>query len=190
MRENKRSIQRAIRELDREKRALDMQERKLQADIKKAAAQNQIEVCKIMAKDIVRTRAYGQRFLKMRAQLQAVNLRMQTLVSTQQMAQAMAGCTAAMTKLNAKMNIPALNQIIKEFSKSNEMMEMKQEVIEDGIDDVLGVDNEEADADEIVAQVFDELGISLGGQMASTGATKTAAAAGTDDVTARLDALK
>eukprot|EP00766_Chilomastix_caulleryi_P004881 gnl/Chilomastix_caulleri/622.p1 GENE.gnl/Chilomastix_caulleri/622~~gnl/Chilomastix_caulleri/622.p1 ORF type:complete len:168 (+),score=60.40 gnl/Chilomastix_caulleri/622:173-676(+) len=167
-----------------------MQEKKLQMDIKKAAAQNQIEVCKIMAKDIVRTRAYGQRFLKMRAQLQAVNLRMQTLVSTQQMSQAMAGCTSAMTKLNAQMNIPALNQIIKEFAKSNEMMEMKQETIEDAIDDVLGIDGEEADADEIVGQVFDELGISLGGKMATTGASKTAEPAATDDVAARLDSLK
>ena len=88
------------------------------------------------------------------------------------------------------MNIPALNKIIKEFSKSNEMMEMKQETIEDAIDDVLGVDGEEADADEIVNQVFDELGISLGGQMATTGAAKNATQANADDVTARLDALK
>jgi len=46
-----------------------------------------------MAKDLVRTRRYTQKFYQMRTQLQAVGLRIQTLRSNQQMAEAMRGAT-------------------------------------------------------------------------------------------------
>jgi len=46
-----------------------------------------------MAKDLVRTRRYVQKFFQMRTQLQAVGLRIQTLRSNQQMAEAMRGAT-------------------------------------------------------------------------------------------------
>ena len=49
--------------------------------------------CKVMAKDLVRTRRYVQKFYQMRTQLQAVGLRIQTLRSNQQMAEAMRGAT-------------------------------------------------------------------------------------------------
>jgi charged multivesicular body protein 2A len=46
-----------------------------------------------MARDLVRTRRYVQKFYQMRTQLQAVGLRIQTLRSNQQMADAMKGAT-------------------------------------------------------------------------------------------------
>lgn len=46
-----------------------------------------------MAKDLVRTRRYVQKFYQMRTQLQAVGLRIQTLRSNEQMAVAMRGAT-------------------------------------------------------------------------------------------------
>src|ERR1700679_2743886 len=49
--------------------------------------------CKVMAKDLVRTRRYVQKFYQMRTQLQAVGLRIQTLRSNQQMADAMRGAS-------------------------------------------------------------------------------------------------
>ena len=50
MRENKRMITRAIRELDREKLALEREEKRLTMEIKKAAKENQMSSVKIMAK--------------------------------------------------------------------------------------------------------------------------------------------
>lgn len=56
MRENKRMITRAIRELDRERVNLERNEKKLIMDIKKYAKENQMGAVKTMAKDLVRTR--------------------------------------------------------------------------------------------------------------------------------------
>jgi charged multivesicular body protein 2A len=53
-----------------------------------------------MAKDLVRTRRYVHKFYQMRTQLQAVSLRIQTLRSNQQMAEAMRGATRASNAWN------------------------------------------------------------------------------------------
>ena len=50
LRENKRMITRAIRELDREKAALEREEKRLTMEIKKAAREQQMSSVKIMAK--------------------------------------------------------------------------------------------------------------------------------------------
>lgn len=50
LRENKRMITRAIRELDREKMALEREEKRLTIEIKSAAKQQRMSTVKIMAK--------------------------------------------------------------------------------------------------------------------------------------------
>ena len=67
-----------------------------------------------MAKDLVRTRRYVQKFYQMRTQLQAVGLRIQTLRSNQQMADAMRGATrvrhffATFSPLTTSLTSPSL----------------------------------------------------------------------------------
>lgn len=53
-----------------------------------------------MAKDLVRTRRYVKKFILMRANIQAVSLKIQTLRSNNAMAQAMKGVTKAMQTMN------------------------------------------------------------------------------------------
>lgn len=53
-----------------------------------------------MAKDLVRTRRYVKKFMLMKANIQAVSLKIQTLRSQNTMAQAMKGVTRAMQNMN------------------------------------------------------------------------------------------
>lgn len=96
LRENKRMITRAIRELDRERTALEREEKRLTIDIKKAAKENQMNAVKIMAKDLVRTRAHVTKFIEMRSHLQSCGLKLQTVKSHQAMGDAMKNTTKAM----------------------------------------------------------------------------------------------
>lgn len=91
LRENQRTLNKAIRELDRERVKMEQQEKKLIADIKKMAKDNQLDSVKIMAKDLVRTRKYIKKFILMKANIQAVSLKVQTLRSQNAMASAMKG---------------------------------------------------------------------------------------------------
>ncbi|CAO3698004.1 unnamed protein product [Rhizopus stolonifer] len=97
----------------------------------------------------------------MKTQLQAVGLRMQTLRSSQQMAEAMKGATKAMGSMNRQMNLPKIQQIMMQFEKESELMDMKDEMMGDAIDDAFDEDEDETESDEIVSKVLDEIGISL-----------------------------
>jgi len=144
----------------------------------------------------------------MRANIQAVSLKIQTLKSQNAMAQAMKGVTKAMGNMNKQMKLPEIQKIMMEFEKQSEIMDMKGEMMEDAIDDVMGDEEDEEESDAIVNQVLDELGLQLNdklgdapvgtGTLATTAAAKNktpvAAAAAADDddadLQARLDDLR
>merc|ERR1719499_2837030 len=125
------------------------------------AKQGQMDAVKIMAKDLVRTRRYVKKFMLMRANIQAVSLKIQTLKSQSAMAQAMKGVTKAMGNMNKQMKMPEIQKIMMEFEKQSEIMDMKGEMMEDAIDDVMGDEEDEEESDAIVNQVLDELGLQL-----------------------------
>jgi charged multivesicular body protein 2A len=139
---------------------------------------------------------------------------MQTLKSSQAMADAMRGVTTAMKSMNTKLNLPSLQNILKEFERQNEKMEMTTEVMGDAIDDAFEGEDEEEETDELVNAVLDELGCNVGAELISAPAGKVGVAVESeraaptavleggsaepatgdsgldDDLQARLDALR
>ncbi len=133
LRKNQRALNKAMRELDRERAKMEQQEKKIIMDIKKMAKAGQMDAVKIMAKDLVRTRRYVKKFMLMKANIQAVSLKIQTLKSQNEMAKAMKGVTKAMTNMNKQMKLPEIQKIMMEFEKQSEIMDMKGEMMEDAI---------------------------------------------------------
>ena len=141
-----------MRELDRERAKMEQQEKKLIMDIKKMAKAGQMDAVKIMAKvqkhvqtiypyffkDLVRTRKAIKKFMLMKANIQAVSLKIQTLKSQNSMAQAMKGVTKAMMMMNKQMKLPEIQKIMQEFEKQSEIMDMKEEMMNDVMDDAMG----------------------------------------------------
>ncbi|KAH9324135.1 hypothetical protein KI387_004313, partial [Taxus chinensis] len=164
LRENKRMLDRSIREIERERQGLQSQEKKLIVEIKKTAKQGQMAAVKVMARDLIRTRHQITKFYALKSQLQGVSLRIQTLKSTHTMGEAMKGVTKAMRQMNRQMNLPALQKIMQEFERQNERMEMTMEVMGDAIDDAMEGDEEEEETEELVNQVLDEIGIDIDSQ--------------------------
>jgi charged multivesicular body protein 2A len=58
------------------------------------------------------------------------------------------------------MNLPALQRIAMEFERENDIMDQRQEMMDDAIDDITGVDEEE-ESDLVVEQVLEEIGVDL-----------------------------
>lgn len=173
------------------------------ADIKKAAKENQMDTVKIMAKDLVRTRRYVKKFIIMKANIQAVSLKVQTLRSQNAMAQAMKGVTRALGSMNRQMNLPQISRIMQEFEKQSDIMDMKEDMMNEVIDDAMGDEDDEEETEAVVTQILDELGVQLGeqlsnlpstgGTLTTTAGTKVPAAAVADadaDLQARLDNLR
>ena len=61
--------------------------------------------------------------------------------------------------MNRNMNLPAMQRIAMEFERENDMMDQRQEMMDDAIDDTF--EDEEEESDEIVNQVLDEIGVDL-----------------------------
>lgn len=206
LRQNQRALNKAMRDLDRERAKMEQQEKKIIMDIKKMAKDNQMDAVKIMARDLVRTRRQVKKFILMRANIQAVSLKIQTLRSQNAMAQAMRGVTRAMQSMNKQLNLPQIQKIMQEFEKQSEVMDMKEEMMNDAIDDAMGDDEDEEESDAIVNEVLDELGLQLsekltdlpeaGGSLSVAGQKGKAAAAATPvsdadaDLQARLENLR
>ncbi|XP_053212044.1 charged multivesicular body protein 2a-like [Panonychus citri] len=201
LRANQRALNKAVRDLDRERTKMEAQEKKIIIDLKKMAKDNQMDAVKVMAKDLVRTRRYIKKFILMKANIQAVALKIQTLRSQNSMAVAMKGVTKALMSMNRQMNLPQIQKIMAEFEKQTEIMDMKEEMMSEVMDDALGEDDYEEESNTIVKQVLDELGIQVNEQLSEIPAistalpsggtsqsskTPTAAAASADDADADL----
>merc|ERR1712131_111918 len=129
LRENQRLLTRAMRDLDRERAQLEKQEKQHIAEIKKMAKKGEMGTVRIMAKDLVRTRNTQKKFMVMKANIQAVSLKISTIKSQHAMAEAMKGVTKAMGRMNKNMKLPQIQKIMQEFEKQSAMMDMKEEMM-------------------------------------------------------------
>merc|ERR1719242_1772239 len=67
--------------------------------------------------------------------------------------------------MNKQMKLPEIQKIMQEFEKQSEIMDMKEEMMSDVIDDALGDEGDEEESDAIVMQVLDELGLQMTDQI-------------------------
>lgn len=168
MRKYQRLLNKSIRDIDKEINGLKTAEKKIILEIKKSVRENQMGSAKIQAKNLVRNRKHVEKFHKMKAQLNSVALQITMLKGTTTMTKAMKGVTGIMTKMNDQMKIPEMNNILREFQKESEQLDLKDEIMGDTIDDALGGDDDEEESDDILNQVLDEIGVSLNQALKST----------------------
>jgi len=84
----------------------------------------------------------------------------------------MKGATRILGSMNRSMNLPALQRIAMEFERENDIMDQRQEMMDDAIDDITGVDEEE-ESDLVVEQVLEEIGVDLRQAVSSPQAKNT-----------------
>ncbi|GIQ87967.1 Snf7 family protein [Kipferlia bialata] len=165
LRNNKRMIDRAIRQLDSERRKMEQQEARTVRDIQQAAQKGQENVARIHAKDLVRTRNFVQRFVRMRASLSALSLRMQTMNSMQSMNAAMGACTRLMGMMNNQTDVHELRSVMRDFEKATEKMDMKEEMVNEMMDDVFEEEDDAEEQNAVIDQVYTELGINFSNEL-------------------------
>ncbi len=89
-----------------------------------------------------------------------------------------------------------MTKIMMNFQRENEVMEVRQELMDDALTDAFDADEIEAEADEVTGQVLAELGIEMDQQMVGLSAPSQMPAGAEEEVLdampgleARLDAL-
>lgn len=189
LRDNRRALNATVREMERERLKLERQEKDLIQKMKKMVKESQLNAALIMAKDVVRTRANIKRFHEMAAQITAIGLRLQTLKSSHDISNAMSAAAALMKRCNRRMDLSAMQKIVMEFERNAEVMDARQEMMNEAIDDTVDdeIDNEE-ETDQVVAQILDELGADT--KFAPVKCNSDAKATETSDLEERLSRLQ
>jgi charged multivesicular body protein 2A len=65
----------------------------------------------------------------MSSQLKAISMKLSTAEINQSMVDALKGVNTVMEKVNATMDIHSIQEVLKEFAKQSEKMEMQQEMV-------------------------------------------------------------
>lgn len=71
--------------------------------------------------------------------------------------------------MNRQMNLPALQRIAMEFERENDVMDQRQEMMDDAIDEATGMEGEEEEGEDILKEVLDEIGVDLNQAVCSPG---------------------
>jgi len=165
IKDNQRLIKRAIRELDRQIKKMVGDEKCLIRDIRKNARENRESTVKIMVNDLVRSRGFANRYTLVKAQLNALSLRIQSMKSNETIKTAMRDMTEILTSINKQSSISELQKVMNDFQSENLKSEFQQEVMNEGIDDIMAHHDDENENETIYNQIMDELGLMFADQV-------------------------
>lgn len=112
----------------------------------------------------------------MKGQVQSAAVQMKLSNTQQNMVESLADASKAMGNMNATMDPAKMAKTMNEFQIQNEKMDLKQEMMDDALDNLFDDDDIEGEADAVTQQVLDEIGVEVSSQMgaASSGVLKQA----------------
>ncbi|KAF8956021.1 Vacuolar protein-sorting-associated protein 24 [Entomortierella lignicola] len=184
-------ISRQQRALERQKRQIETEESKTKLMIKQMAKKGDIKYCKILAKELVRSRRQKDRIATSHAQLNSISMQLQHQLATLKIAGTLQKSTEVMTMVNSLVKLPQI---------SLQMQEMTKEMMKAGIiDEMLEDTMESLDDDEIEEEAEEEVNKVLFGILGDTPIAAAALPAeeeeeeevpALDDMQRRLEALK
>jgi len=68
--------------------------------------------------------------------------------------------------MNRGLNLPGIQKIMNDFEKESSMMDMKETMMSETVDEVMNEEeDEEEEGDKILKEVLDEIGVSLAHQV-------------------------
>ncbi|KFM60205.1 Charged multivesicular body protein 3, partial [Stegodyphus mimosarum] len=136
--------------LDRQIRGIQREEEKVKRSLKEAAKRGDTEVCKVLAKEIVRARKAINRIYTSKAQINSVQMSMNHQLATLRVAGSLEKSTDVMKSMQNLLKVPEISKTMQELSK--EMM--KAGIIEEMMEDTFeGLDDQEELEEEAQAEV-------------------------------------
>ncbi|KAJ2614507.1 ESCRT-III subunit protein did4 [Coemansia sp. RSA 1365] len=164
LRKHQRGLRKTQRQITTETTKLERQVKSLEAEVKKAAKEGQTNLCKVYAKDLVRTRKYITKYRVMGAQMQNLQLQIQHVSSTQVSTNAFKEAALTMRSMNRNMNLPGMQMVAMEYQREMESMNMRTTIMDDTMEDTMedASSEEEGDpVDEIVQKAMEEANLQL-----------------------------
>lgn len=150
------ALRKENRLLDRQIRSIQVAETKVQRSIKEAAKKNHLDVCKILAKELIQSRKAKNRIYTSKAHLNSVGMQMKNQQALLRVSGSLEKSTVVMKAMQSLVKIPEMQATMMELSK--EMM--KAGIIEEMMDDTfesLDDDVEEESTQEEIDKILYEV---------------------------------
>uniref|UniRef100_A0A8C4ND55 Charged multivesicular body protein 2Bb n=1 Tax=Eptatretus burgeri TaxID=7764 RepID=A0A8C4ND55_EPTBU len=134
--------------------------------IKAAARRGDRHACTQLARSLTALRKQSGRLTTASAHTAATGTHVQMAASNVGLCQAIATTTKTMGKVNVQMDPRKTKQMMQAFERENTKLEMSEELVNDCMEEAFADSDEEGEADAIVSQVLDEIGIEVSDKMA------------------------
>jgi len=206
-RETRKEVRSSQREIEREIRELDRQEKQVTTELKQRAKTVGVNptkdsALKALAKQLVNIRQQREKLFAAKAHIGAVGMHASSMASQVAAASAIGSVSNAMGAANAAIDSKETMKIMAEFTRQNETLQVKEEMMNDALIDAFDNEDLDAEADEVTNQVLAELGVELDSQLVGINAPskkpqqaelspeeQEALDSALPDLKARLDAL-
>eukprot|EP00055_Hartaetosiga_balthica_P000659 m.137159 g.137159 ORF g.137159 m.137159 type:complete len:207 (+) comp11333_c0_seq1:108-728(+) len=159
---NNRLLKRNEREMEREIRSSDREEEKLKRDIKIAARKGDKVTANALAKQLVQTRKLKEKQFAAKSTIIGVKTKTKTMDSTANLARIMGNTTKVMTATNKQMDMQKMMKTLEQFNAESMKIDMSEELLDDAFESAF---EDEGESDELLDQVFTEIGLDVTGQL-------------------------
>lgn len=165
LREEKRNLNRSIREIEREIYKLENEKGQIEKNIKAYAKKNEMDLVRTLAKDFVKIRQTIAKYRNIKSHLFSMKIKLQTVHSSEQLNKSVKELNEILKRVNRYIKLNDLNVSVNEFQKQTNEADLKEDMLNDLFDTVnYDVNLAEAE-DEVVAKVLDELGIEVNAKL-------------------------
>ncbi|OZJ03115.1 hypothetical protein BZG36_03372 [Bifiguratus adelaidae] len=149
-------IRQQERGLEKQIRFIEVEESKVKKTLKQCAARNDAKTCKLLAKELVRSRKHKERLYTSKAQLSSINMQLNHQLATLKIAGTLQKSSEVMKLVNNLVRLPevsrAMQQLSMELTKAGIMDEMVQDTLE-SLDDEEVEEEADAEVDKVLYEV-------------------------------------
>jgi len=159
--DNRKTLKKTLRDTNREIKRLERTELELKGKIRKAAEQQQMARAQMICRNLVRHRAAITNMYKVATQVESTMLHLQTVKTTAALASSMKQTYKVLYIMNRQTNLPELQRLLMFLERETEIMDMKQELMNDATDSMLETDGDEAEEKRIFDSIMEEIGLGV-----------------------------
>lgn len=160
-RQNDRTIQRAQRDMQRERIRLEQDEKKITAEIKSLSRQGRVAEARMLAKNLVQVRSAKARTFQASVQAGAIGQQTRMAQTDMKMVEIMGVTAGVMKNANGMANPERSMNMLQEFDMQSEKYKLNQEMTDDVLDSVLGGEEIDTETDDVLNSVLDEIGLEV-----------------------------
>ncbi|ANQ06780.1 SNF7 family protein [Plasmodium coatneyi] len=166
LRNEKRNLNRSIRELEREIFKLTKEQNRIEKEIKVNSKKNEnIPIVRTLARDYISIKKTITKYNKLKSHLFSMKIKLQSVKSSEQLGRSLTEINRIVKRVNGYLKLSSLNKSINEYQKENNEVSLKEDMLDD-LFETFDYDSEMvAEEDELVTKVLEGMGIQLNAKL-------------------------